>query len=152
MNIVGRARGRGARRRRTRFRVDHERVDEAARQLGLTMPVRVFVRGYAYYTGRYIGLRDGVHHIGVSSFLPARLASRALWHELTHAAQVERLGSDAAFTTRWWAEMAAAGLTRRQASRGEGRAYDRTPLESEARANERRHRRVRLAARRGRAS
>jgi hypothetical protein len=138
MNIADKARRREARRSRTRFRVLHERVDDAARQLGLTMPVRVFVRGYRHYTGRYIGLHDGVHHIGVSSYLPARLASRALWHELTHAAQVEQLGGEAAFTTRWWAEMAAAGLTRRQASRGEGRAYDRTPLEREARVNERR--------------
>jgi hypothetical protein len=151
MSAAGRARRRDGRRRsRTRFRVLQACVDDAGRQLGLTMPVRVLVRSYRHLSGRYIGLRDGVHHIGLASDLSARSASRVLWHELTHAAQVERLGGHAAFTKRWWAEMKAAGLTTRQASRAETRGYGRTPLEREARANERRHRRLALAARRGR--
>jgi hypothetical protein len=58
----------------------------------------VLVRRYKHLGGRYIGLRNGVHRIGVASGLSARSASRMLWHELTHAAQVERLGGEAAFS------------------------------------------------------
>lgn len=129
------------------YKVNSEAVGEASAMLGLALPVRVFVRRYDWLGGRYIDLRDGVHRIGIASDLSPSRASSMLWHELTHALQVERLGSAAAFRELWWSDMQAAGLTRQQAQRAEGRAYRRTPLEAEANANERLHRQFMLTSR-----
>jgi len=60
--------------------------------LGLALPARMFVRRYEWRGGRDIDLRDGVHHVGIAHELPPSTASRPLWHELTHALQVEQLG------------------------------------------------------------
>jgi hypothetical protein len=129
----------------SRFRVDTDAMDQASAALGLLLDVRVFVRRYEYPSGRYIGVRGGVHHIGVDRDLSAPDASRTLWHELTHALQAERLGGHKAFERQWWAEMREIGLSRRQASRASGRRYRRTALEAEAARNERRHSHLALA-------
>jgi hypothetical protein len=133
-----------------RYAIDIDAVAEAEALLGLRSPVRVFIRRYEWLDGRYIALRDGVHHVGVAHDLSARAASKTVWHELTHALQAERLGGERAFRQQWWAEMRAAGVSRPKALRGEGRAYRRTALEVEARANERLHRELALTTRLGR--
>jgi hypothetical protein len=124
--------------------VDRDALRGAPAMLGIVLPVRVFVLRYTWVGGRYIDLRNGEHRIGVASDLSAALASRTIWHELTHALQVERYGDVAVFWESWWAEMREAGLTRRQAQRAEGRRYRRTRLEAEATANERLHRELAL--------
>ncbi|MEA2493269.1 MAG: hypothetical protein QOJ29_1180 [Thermoleophilaceae bacterium] len=128
-----------------RFSVAHDSVQQAAHMLGLTHRVRVYVRRYEWLGGRYIALVDGEHRIGVASDLSAREASRALWHELTHARQVEQLGGAEEFSTRWWREMSELGLTRVEAALADSRRYRSAPLEAEAKVGERNHRRLSLA-------
>ena len=130
-----------------RYDVDTEAIDRARKLLGIAGPVRVAIRRFTWGSGRYVALRNGTHHISVASDLSPRAASRTLWHELTHALQVETLGGEVAFTQQWWAEMDALGLSRHDAARARGRRYARAPLERAARANERRHREVRLCSR-----
>jgi hypothetical protein len=81
----------------SRYEVDQMAVARAAAILGLQYRVRVLVRSYAWGTGRYIGFSDGEHRIGVAADVTARRASRVIWHELTHASQVERCGGEGAF-------------------------------------------------------
>jgi hypothetical protein len=131
----------------SRFDVDDAAVAQASQQLGVTLPVRVFKRRYAHATGNYLGIRDGAHRIGVHCELASAEASRVLWHELTHAAQAERLGGSDAFDRRRNDEVHAAGLTRQDAARAEGARYEQMPLEREALANERRHRQLHLTRR-----
>jgi len=64
-------------------------IEEALRLLEIAQPVEIkFSQGtrrigcHRYFPGR--------HSITISRFLTAEAASRVLWHELTHAAQVER--------------------------------------------------------------
>jgi hypothetical protein len=127
-----------------RFDVDRVAIAQAGELLGLEHPVRVFVRAYAWGEGRYIAFKDGEHRIGVAADLPPRNASQVLWHELTHAQQVERLGGETAFDRLWCQQMRDMGLTRLQAARATGRRYRRAALEVEAEANERRHRELAL--------
>jgi hypothetical protein len=130
-----------------RFDVDDAAVDQARQQLGVRLAVRVLKRRYVHKTGRYIGIRCGVHYIGVDVGLSPAEASRVVWHELTHAAQAERYGGLRAFDRQWFAEMQQVGISRVQATRAQGRRYDSTPLEREASANERHHRKLRLTRR-----
>jgi len=123
----------------SRYEVDMSAVAAAARALGLRHPVRVFIRRYTWGDGRYIGFVDGEHRVGVASDLSARRASRTLWHELTHALQVERLGDERTFWSLWWKQMRKLGLSRTQAARATSLRYRRAPLEAEAYRNERRH-------------
>ena len=128
----------------SRFEVDEDAVAQASLMLGLKHPVRVFVRRYEWGLGRYIAFIDGEHRIGIASDLSPRKASQVLWHEMTHAHQVERLGSKQNFDGVWRQQMHALGLTRKQAARATGRRYRRAPLEREAEQHERNHRRVSL--------
>jgi hypothetical protein len=124
--------------------LDLEAVNDARSALGIKAPVAILIRAYTHLDGRYIGFKGGAHRIGIDRDLPARVASRVVWHELTHASQVERLGSLGDWAARWDGEMKALGLTKQQSSRASARRYNRAPLEREARANERRFRRFRL--------
>src|SRR4051812_49247322 len=89
------------------FEINEAAVAQAARQLDIEGPVRVRIVRYRNdKSGRYVGVRDGVVTVSVSSDLDADEASRTIWHELTHArqAQAQALGSDGAFDRRWEAE------------------------------------------------
>lgn len=133
----------------SRFEVSPDAVREAGRILGLEHPVRVFICAYVWGDGRYyVSFKDEAHRVGVAADLSFRSASRVLWHELTHAVQVERLGSEEAFRALWWQQMHDLGLSRQEAARATGRRYRRAGLEVEARVNERRHRKLALAHRR----
>lgn len=99
----------------------------AARTLGLRLPIEV---GCAEYPrGRWGGMhsceRRGtsyVHRVRVRRASSANSASRLLWHELAHAAQSERLGTDA-FDREYEREERRVG-------------YERNPFEIEAREHE----------------
>jgi hypothetical protein len=137
-------------RRFRRYDVDTAELAKACTVLAIALPVRVVLRSFKYRSGRYTGTRGGKHVITLDAMLSPRKANRILWHELTHAAQVERLGGYERWNERWWNEMRHQGLTREQALRAETRRYSQTPLEQEARDNERLHRRGRLVRRRRR--
>jgi hypothetical protein len=77
-----------------RFGVDTAAVEQASGYLGLEHQVKVTTHFYAYYDGRYIGLRKGVHRIGLDCDLTPREASQTLWHELTHARQASSLRNE----------------------------------------------------------
>src|SRR3954468_5315561 len=85
------------------WKINEAAVSEAAEALGLTFPVRVRVvpNGPAGMAGKYHGigrrgptteavLVDPTHHISLSGNLSAKMASKCLWHEITHAMQNER--------------------------------------------------------------
>jgi hypothetical protein len=122
-----------------RFDVDQAAVRRACRFLGLKRGVKVTRHYYENYDGRYIGVRSGLHRIGIASDLSPREASMTLWHELMHAKQAECLGGHPQFERQWWGEMRAAGLSRVEAARADGARYSRTPMEREARSAEKNH-------------
>ena len=132
----------------SRFDVDRAAMAKVGEMLGLEHPVGVFIRGYTWGNGRSIAFTDGQHRIGVAADLSPRRASRVLWHEMTHALQVEREGSEKAFLSLWHKQMRDLGLTRMQAAHATGRRYRRAGLEVEAEANECRHRELALTRRR----
>lgn len=87
---------------------------------GLAWPVTIRRNGKPGGTRGTYRCRDGTHHIVVKSYLTAEQASATLWHELTHARQAERAGSQSA-----WEKVTAA--QRRW-------PYAQRPIEIEARA------------------
>jgi hypothetical protein len=108
------------------FRIDQGALRDACELLGIRLPVRV---RYHSRVGGCLGnhrLRaekrgDGHwHDIMLKSYLSAEKASRALWHELTHAAQAERAGG----TLADWA---------REHRRQVAYSYSVRPIEREAR-------------------
>lgn len=65
-----------------------EAIEKARQQLGLRMPVKVdLVQGTH---GQYHGTVNGQHEIDLVSWLNPESASKQLWHEMTHALQLER--------------------------------------------------------------
>jgi hypothetical protein len=76
---------------------DFDAIRDVANELGVRWPIRVGCAEYA--RNRKQGLhsceRDRAPHvITIGRTLDSADASRMLWHELTHAAQAERLGVD----------------------------------------------------------
>ncbi len=72
-----------------KHRVDKRAVQLAARHLGIKAPVKVAHVGGV--CGRYHGLnKNGDHEISVVGWLRPESASKQIWHELTHAEQMER--------------------------------------------------------------
>jgi hypothetical protein len=68
--------------------LNHEAIEKARQQLGLRMPVKVdLVQGTH---GQYHGTVNGQHEIDLVSWLKPESASKQLWHEMTHALQLER--------------------------------------------------------------
>lgn len=110
------------------WHADASAIAQAARELGVTRPVRVIASPFrrGRWGGMHTLLANGVHEIRVATWTNADEASRTLWHELSHAAQ-----SDRGVT---------GGTTR---LRGDAYTYD--PREIEARAAEVNHERLALA-------
>lgn len=75
------------------YTVDLRRLVYAVDRCGLEEPVEVCIEQGTSDTGGY-EFTGRVHRITVSAELSALEASRTLWHELAHAAQVERYGVD----------------------------------------------------------
>lgn len=85
------------------LRVDFPRLEEAQTDLGLRLDVRVMFErlkplreadGVAVH-GRYTGVDafHAWHNVWVHKYLTTAAANAALWHELVHALQCERIGS-----------------------------------------------------------
>lgn len=79
-------------------------LDPAIEHLGLTKPIHiVFVENTPSNSpGEYVSRELGVvlndfHLVRIAYWSPPWLTNFVLWHELTHAAQTERLGSAEAF-------------------------------------------------------
>jgi len=128
------------------FRPNYAAIEQAREILQISKPVKVYVRTYKNRSlfGRYCGERDGAHVISLPSDLRAATASRALWHELQHAAQAERLGGFEAFEATVKQEEKD---FRVDGSRGSDRRYNRMPLERDANAAEKASRTLSLVVR-----
>lgn len=77
-----------------KWKVDPEALELAELRLSLQHPVKVRVAPLAKETGRYRGLKDGKHQITLDKHQCAWEAGASLWHELTHAQQLEQDGED----------------------------------------------------------
>lgn len=129
------------------FSIDQKALAEAIELLGIKRPVQIRLNGKVgptHGTHRWVP-RSGkfkvnpnldtatggmLHRITLKSYLTAEQAGRTLWHELTHAMQAERESADAA-TMREAFE-----AWRFCSARGRGIAYNRKPIEVEAREHE----------------
>lgn len=118
------------------WRIDQPALQRLARRVGLKHPVRARRTSYpkSGYGGRYTGFRNGCHHIVVEKLLFRGEALRVLLHELCHAVQTERVGSDADHRRLWMAEMEELGITKRALTVGDvdWDLYNLTPMEREA--------------------
>lgn len=72
-----------------RWQINERLLEAAETYLGLRHPVEVKATALRKATGRYKGLRDGVHQITMNGDLTPETAGRTLWHEMTHAKQRE---------------------------------------------------------------
>jgi hypothetical protein len=101
--------------------VDRGLLDAAARDLGLTLDVRVKVerlrcpaRPTAFIGGQYDGIDcyNPAHAIRVNPYQTAEAATSSLVHELVHARQCERIGSWPRFDAEYERQLADAGIRR----------------------------------------
>lgn len=82
---------------KARWRVDSRAVSLAEQRLQLQHRSRVALCEFPEDiddAARYRGIRWGKHDIAIDSRLCVWEAGLALWHELTHAQQLERDGDD----------------------------------------------------------
>jgi hypothetical protein len=73
------------------YRIDPDGLRRACNYLGLEADVKLLIRK-TKALGRYVAWRDGVHIISLNSRMTPGDADLVVWHELTHARQVERCG------------------------------------------------------------
>lgn len=95
------------------WQVDARKLRRACDLLGLRKPVEVQLTYLDHQEGRYLLLDQarGCHRIQLDARLPIQRASWALWHELTHALQLERLDcSHRWFLDCYRAQLAKVGL------------------------------------------
>lgn len=120
-----------------RWHLDHGAIREACEYFGLDWPVDIKLTGRqgGRYGAHTIYPNRHGHFITVKRWLSAEQASRTLWHELTHAAQVERVAARAGAT----APREVATAWRASPERGKGTSYLRKPSEVEAREHEALH-------------
>lgn len=74
------------------WRVDHAALRDACDLLGLKLPVSIRFNSRVGKTHGNYTFRRGGHDIMLKAYRTAEQASETLWHELTHALQVERGG------------------------------------------------------------
>ncbi|MGI9116011.1 MAG: hypothetical protein ACR2JV_00030 [Gaiellales bacterium] len=138
------------------WRVDEEALDRARAHLGIEVPVRVRRMKGKALRGRYHGIeltpdapRDleviatmsdaevnamMFHKITAAVRLTPELASRALWHELTHAAQYER--DPDRYLAEYHRESRTAKAIAKRTRTPYARVYKHISFETEAKANE----------------
>lgn len=129
------------------YEIDHGAVRQAADELGITWPIRLRRHYLINWSGYYLGpYRAGDPHlILVSSLVDPVGASRTLWHELQHAADLEAEGCPRRFGVRLTQEYADAGVPYGGRPRGDTwQAYRAMPLERRAIAAEAHHDRLPL--------
>jgi hypothetical protein len=116
------------------FIIDREMVCVAAEELQLLGTVKIYTHGRK---GPNDGLHrptftDGWHHsIMVKSYLKPAYASLVLWHEMTHARQVEEINDVEAFVLQY-----------KQENRTVGYAKNRFEVEANQMAQRMRHLRL----------
>lgn len=128
------------------WRLDRAALREAIEFLGLTLPVTIkptATRGGGGYGAHRLRARSGKffrnpaldtaqglgHHITVNNKLTPAKASETIWHELAHAMQAERLIAKMPAATEREQYIAWGRVDR-------GTAYERKPIEVEARSYE----------------
>lgn len=76
----------------TEVKVNWPLLREAAKTIGLTIPVAVRFRSVKAHGGQYVGVVNGKHVVEVSTYAGRSIdfINRTLWHELAHALQCER--------------------------------------------------------------
>lgn len=129
------------------WKIDYDRLERAARGLGLKRRVRARTANLKKAGGSYLGIHhpSGQHHIRVASDLDAEAASFVLWHELGHALQAERLARERGKPIEWGAyehwrqwlrQMHAAGINDGMLADEtfDHDVYDGTPFEVDANA------------------
>lgn len=90
--------------RSRRWAFDLDGLKTAKEYLGLEWPVIILPVLDRVYCGQYMLDHDQPKHaIQVSTGLKRAFASRTIWHELMHAAQVEFFGSQKGFFDRYGA-------------------------------------------------
>lgn len=102
------------------WELNYVALRNARRELGLTLPVTVRKNGREGGTNATYRLKPEGHHIVVKSYLTRQQATEALWHELQHAQQAERVGG----TVEAW---------KVEHNRQRKWPYKRRPMELEAR-------------------
>jgi hypothetical protein len=108
---------------RAPWQFDREMIERAIAELEITGDVHVSLSVGTRTFGTH---RGGSHHsITLSKLLSADQAGETLWHELTHAAQSERLGDDT--------------FERLYRMQNGGVGYRGNRFEREARSNQKRH-------------
>lgn len=124
----------------TRLAIDSTALDQARADLGLVLDVRVIPEKLTstkldpdtFVQGRYTGVDPfhGWHNIYVHKNLVPKVASAALWHELTHAVQCERWGSYPRFDAEYKRQQRELGVP--YGSAEYFRRYVNMPFEAEA--------------------
>lgn len=105
---------------RGRFVLNPEAVQDAVRELGLNVQVRIRFHARAGNTNGIYRRYFTHHDIMLKTYLTPKEASSTLWHELTHAMQAERAGAPDAWNA--------------YAKAQRSYSYDNRPIEVEARA------------------
>jgi hypothetical protein len=122
------------------YRIDPDGLRRACNYLGLEADVKLLIRK-TKALGRYVAWRDGVHIISLNSRMTPGDADLVVWHELTHARQVERCGSHMLFDALWQRQMVKAGFAENRFDRAteldqdEFELYTQAPFEREADEN-----------------
>lgn len=123
------------------LRIDRAALTCAARDLGLKLDVRpctgllhVRNRPTVFVGGRYDGVDvfNPAHMLTVNRNQTADAASRALWHELTHALQCERIGSFPRYQSEYARQLRAAGISASDPDYYGPSGYCTIPFEAEA--------------------
>jgi hypothetical protein len=74
------------------YHINHAAIRDACEHLGVKLPVKIRQHGRVGNTHGNHRFNGSFHNIMVKSYLTPEQASHTLWHELTHAMQVERSG------------------------------------------------------------
>lgn len=113
-----------------------EALQLAKEKLELKNDVTIWTRHAVHIGGRYHYYRDNKHFITVARMGVLNM-TKTVWHELTHAQQVERLG-EKAFAALYRAQLAELGLSPNSIASGKAidLRYREMPLEKEADSNE----------------
>ncbi len=111
------------------WKLSYTNLKKAKAELSISRPVHVKQTSRQGGRRGAYAFRAGEHCITVKSYLTPEQASRTLWHELAHAMQAERSGSEAA----WAANSDRKG------------PYSKRPIEIEARSYEHNASRIPIA-------
>lgn len=117
------------------YKIDKEALAKACDHVGVARDARVIIRRL-HGAGHYVGTRKNVHLITLNPYLHISEAEKTVWHELVHAAQAERIGSQQLYDLLYTRQVEKAGIKAEAFSRAfspeEVKAYKTIPFENEA--------------------